>query len=357
MKIVFIQSYPIYHSFSADEEWLDLENRDKWMPSICAQLEYDAELWVVGSNEKTFLKESINGQKLLIRVFKRSTNYSKTKKHYSKSMLEFAKAQNIDLCFIKGIDGGAGNYIIKKHLIPTKTPFIYVVGGEYKSRYIKHARAILYETDEQKNLIQQSLYPPFCSKLKQNKTNTQLLRLNKSIDLNLFKPLNQEKEFDVISVGRLIGYYKNYDAIIELGKHCRLTHIGGGPLLEKYQVEYPFIEWVGTVKNKELPRYLNSAKVFFHSSERDYFPRVIVEAAACGIPPIAFETAIKKDVIPDSIGFRLGKKNYISNMKKLLEDEQKLISLGENAREYATKHWGIESSRDCIEKLLISYKF
>lgn len=47
MKVIFLQTYPVYHDGLSTEQWLKLENRDKWMPALASTLGFESELWAV----------------------------------------------------------------------------------------------------------------------------------------------------------------------------------------------------------------------------------------------------------------------------------------------------------------------
>ena len=67
-----------------------------------------------------------------------------------------------------------------------------------------------------------------------------LIRLEKSIDTDVFRPLpDAENRWDVISVGRLISNYKNYQALGVLSDALRVAVIGGGPAEDELKKKYP----------------------------------------------------------------------------------------------------------------------
>jgi glycosyltransferase involved in cell wall biosynthesis len=349
MKIVYIQTYPAYHDFGDSEQWLLLENRDKWMPGITKELGHEAELWCIGSKRKNADFTWKKSFTYPIKMFKPDSMSGKTKTHRSSQMVNYAKEQEIDLYVLKGMDGGAGTTLLKEVILPSKIPFAFVIGGKWYSPWADRAHAILYETEHQKELLKKKTWR-FWEKTCNDE---QLIHLPKSTDTTLFKPIeNIEKKYDIISMGRLIPYYKNYDALTSLSGKLSIGFIGGGPELEHFRNRFPEIDWIGPVPNKEVPYYLNKAKLFFYTGLRDHFPRVIVESASCGVPVVAFSNIFKKDVIPDTVGFLVRKDSYIDEIITAIGDSSYINQLSKSCREHASVHWNEESSRSAIKSML-----
>jgi glycosyltransferase involved in cell wall biosynthesis len=349
MRIVYIQTYPAYHDFGDSERWLSLQNRDKWMPGITASFGHECELWCVTNKHKSFDFFWEDGFSYPIRQFRPDSIIGKTKKHTSREMVSYANQNPADLYVLKGTDGGIGLKMLKHHIIPKNIPFAFVIGGKWSSPYAHKASSILYETQRQKDLLIKSdwkFWEKPCDE-------SRLIHLPKSTDTDLFKPdSNISKEFDVVSMGRLIPYYKNYDALMEISHSLKVAFIGGGPNLEIYRNKHPEIEWLGPVPNQKVPEYLNKAKSFFYTGLRDHFPRVLVESASCGLPVIAFDEVIGADVIPDSIGLRVSRLNFKNNIIRYCQNDALIKETSINAREYACSNWNKHSSEDAIRKMI-----
>lgn len=351
MKIVYVQSYPIYHDGHSSEAWLALENRDKWMPALTSFLGHKTELWCAGREPFTHTYHWDYQTSFTIRVFKSDPKFGNSKRDQCNSMINYAKSTEADLFLLKGVDGAVGLQLLKKYIIPKSIPFIFIVGGEYLSPYNNKALAILCETEYQ--LKQLKAEQPWHKTLFGNKSNSSTYLLPKSVDTNLFSPdPTQSKKWDVIAMGRLISYYKDYSALESLSHTCRVAMIGDGPEAESLKKKMPQITWIGYVPNHNIPDYLVQAKCFFHTSLNDFFPRVIPEAAACGLPVVAFQDAIKPDVLPSDIGLRISKDTINQQILSLLKDEDRLRMLGENARHHALNRWNKQSTLPILEQLL-----
>ena len=347
MRIVYIQSYPIYHDNVTDEAWMKIENRDKWMPGITAEKGAEVEIWVVG--ERTMVQlYKFGNVSISIRFFERSNSGKRTKFHFSRDLIDYAKNHHVDHYVIKGLDGGVGVELLKQVIIPAKIPFSFVIGGEFHSKFNKQATLIFYESDYQYNLLVQKRWG-----ILKGISPHKLFKLPKSVDTEIFKPEQDvQKEFDIITMGRLIPYYKNYQTIFKLSEKFKVAVIGGGQLLDEFRREYPKIQWLGHINHLEVPKYLSKGKVFFYSSTRDFFPRAIAEAVSCGLPIAAFDESISTDVVHPDFGILLNKRNYVDQMTTLLSNVEHLTEMGNAARNFAVKNWHLKSTDHAVETLL-----
>jgi glycosyltransferase involved in cell wall biosynthesis len=376
MNVVYIQSYPIYHDGIRLVDWFKLENRDKWMPGITSECTETVELWVTAdkmdinqwenssADEKSTYESDdsphhyLNYQwtenhKVRIRVFEANYRPGNTKNHVSKSMLAFARKCNVQLYLIKGVDGGLGLNLINKHIRPNSIPFVFIIGGKCESNLFRFCHTIFYESEAQRKKI----LKPKWNWFKRITPSARIRKLPKSVDTNLFRPDdNIPKEYDIITTGRLIPYYKNYDVLYTLSKSFKIGVIGGGPLLGEFQSKYPQIDWLGHIQHHEIPLYLNKARCFLYTSKNDYFPRAITEAAATGLPVIGFDQHLSDDVIPKTIGFLVNSRTFEHTIASLLSNPIKIDEYSRNAREFALKNWGKFSVKSQVEELLNSIK-
>jgi glycosyltransferase involved in cell wall biosynthesis len=97
---------------------------------------------------------------------------------------------------------------------------------------------------------------------------------------------------------------------------------------------------------------LAQARLFFHAGRRDYFPRAIPEAMACGLPVVAFDDRIGTDVIPPDCGLLVGDGDYRRRVAALLADPDQLDAMGSAARAHAVATHGRRSSQAACRKLI-----
>ena len=354
MKLIFIQTYPVYNYSDDINEWLALDNRDKWMPAIARQLGNEVELWVGARESGRFEYRDPKNElpPLPIRAFKTVENDSRYKKHYSDEMIEAAREEPIYTHFIlKGTDGGIGNRLIEKYLSPQYITYSMIIGGKYYTDHVPKAIKIFYETEYQrKKLLDpgKRLWRNLCYSF-------QLIHLPKSIDTELFRPdPDATKEWDLITIGRLIPNYKNYVAIGKLSEKYKTSIIGDGPARKELQRQFPNMDFAGYVPNHQIPEYLNRARSFFYTGKRDFHPRVITEAMACGLPVIAFQKTIATDVVPENCGFLIKEQDMKKQVEAILSKPKILADYGKNAREHVGKFRHRYSSK---EPLIEAFQF
>lgn len=348
MKIVYVQTYPVYHEAGGEQEWLALSNRDKWMPALTAGAGHQVELWAAGSRalDTTIGFDDMPG--VPVRIFPADPGGARSKHHTSRALSEAARQAGAGLFVLKGMDGGVGVHLARSALIPGGRPYAVVIGGEVWHPIARHARWILYETAAQTRLLARPGYRFWRGAVSPER----LVHLPKSVDTKVFRPLDeQEKPYDIIGMGRLIGYYKSYEALRRLARSHRVAVLGGGPMLERFRRECPEIHWLGPVAHNRVPQYLAQARLFFHSGLRDWFPRAVAEAAACGVPPVGFAEAIGEDVIPEKIGLRVTRKNYKEPVARLLDDPGCLEAKARAAREHAERYWHKRSCTEAIRRM------
>lgn len=350
MKIAFVQTYPVYHDLMSVDQWLKLDNRDKWMPGILAgDSQHLVEMWGTAQMRRSAHYEHQDFSSFPIELFPVSKQYRNSKFDYSDAMVSHARSFQPDLVFLKGVDGGTGIHLLNRYLLKEDIPFIFVVGGKFYNRYVPKASGVLYETEFQKNRLMNPGWKFWRKPIPESK----LIQLPKSINTHRFAPVQGvEKEFDIVSVGRLISNYKNYDPLGELSKRYKVAIIGDGPMKTELAAKYPKLHLPGFIPNHEIPEFLNKGRLFFHAGLNDFFPRVIPEAMACGIPCIGFAEAIAEEVIPDRCGLRISTSDYQRDIDELLSDRDKLHTFSVNARQYAVDQFGLYSSREPMYTML-----
>ncbi len=349
MNIIYVQSYPVYHDLIDENEFVEIANRDKWMPAITSQRGFPSQLWAGGHKTMQAEWQYDNLPSLPVRIFKTDQSGGKSREHTSSALIKAARESDADFYVLKGIDGGIGVQLAKEFLIPNRIPYAIVIGGEWYHPIVKHAGAVLYETEYQFQQLSRRTIRFWRSVVPESK----LIRLPKSVDVRHFAPdPDTDKSHDIIAAGRLISNYKNYDALFELSRRLKVGIIGGGPMLPKFRRMYPEISWFGPVLYPDMPTYLNKGRLFFHSSYRDHYPRTISEAAACGVPPVAFADIIQNDVIPDSIGLRVTKNNFVSEITNLLENSSEIKRRSLEARKHAKKNLHHLSSQPAIRDMI-----
>lgn len=110
-------------------------------------------------------------------------------------------------------------------------------------------------------------------------------------------------------------------------------------------VKENLVEYWGFKTN--MPKILNLATIVVLPSYREGFPKVLMEAAACGRPSIATDVPGCKDaVIHNQTGVLVPVRNYkilAIEIKRLLNNKSKIKKMGLNSRKYALKNFNINT--------------
>lgn len=163
-----------------------------------------------------------------------------------------------------------------------------------------------------------------------------------SVDTELFSPDESvRKEHDVVSVTRFV----NWKGIPEMMQACatlglKLLLVGSGPLksdLQKLAKDLNLsITFINNIPNNELPKVLNSARIFVLNSVYEATSYALLEAKSCGLPVIAHASEGSAEVINDDIdGMLCGTSNYpdlLTALANLSKNRLRHEQLGLNAR-------------------------
>lgn len=349
MRLSFVQSYPVYHDGHTLEEWLALRSRDRVLPALAARLGHEVELLAVGPQRFSCASTGPDLDGYRVEIFPADRGGARTRGHRSRALLEHARRRNAELHVIKGIDGGAGIALMRDYLLPQRKPFAVVIGGKYYNRWVARADLVLYETEEQRDLLQR----PGMRFWRRSLGGESLVRLPKSVDTGLFRPAASaaEKCWDVILVGRLLRW-KNFEAVAPLARAFRVAVIGGGPEERRLRALLPGVAWLGRQPHHEVAELLRRAWLLFHPGRRDYYPRVAAEAFACGLPVVAIEGGISPDAIPPGAGLVVKAGEAVARLRALLEDRPRLEAMSRAAREHAVANLDLDSGLDAIRQMI-----
>jgi len=109
--------------------------------------------------------------------------------------------------------------------------------------------------------------------------------------------------------------------------NIHLVIVGGGPerkKLEKLVLMSSVsdrIHFVGSKPNNEIVKYYHAATLFINPSYTEGFPRVVIEAMACGLPIIATDAGGTKDI------FNKLQKSYITNKESIIDFKKTIFDL------------------------------
>ena len=150
----------------------------------------------------------------------------------------------------------------------------------------KHSGKVLTTTDS------------MVKELKDHGFDGDVISWTRGVDRTIFKPGNRNPSIDyvMVCVSR-VSKEKNLEDFFELDYPGRKIMVGDGPMLAKYKVQYPDVEFVGFKTGTELADYYRMADVFVFPSRWETFGIVMIEAMACGTPVAAYPCQGPEDVI------------------------------------------------------------
>lgn len=195
--------------------------------------------------------------------------------------------------------------------------------------------------------------------------NSDLTVIHNAIDLELFKPINIPKNegFRLINIGSL-HKNKNHQFLFKVvntlvGRGYSDIHLdvfGDGPekndlhqLVESMNLSN-HVTLHGIVSNPE--EHLNRSHLLVHSAWHEPFGLIFLEAMACGIPVVSFNTGGPAELISDGqTGYLVDKDELISfveRIERLYIDHALLDKLGAKGIEHASS-FGLKQYTKKIE--------
>jgi len=191
--------------------------------------------------------------------------------------------------------------------------------------------------------------------------------VNNGIDPRLIESLPRENIEDdktnIIYIGRIDkskGIYELINIFNGLTEKQILLHIvGGGPELEnlKSKNDNSNIIFYGMKKHEEALSLLKGSDIFVFPTKRiEGFPMVLVEAAFCKLPIVAFNKGGVRDMVIDNkTGHLIEEKNieeFKIRLRELIKDINKRKEFGQNNYHYALQNLTILKMIDKYEKIM-----
>lgn len=185
------------------------------------------------------------------------------------------------------------------------------------------------------------------------------------IDTNIFYPKETEKKIDILFVGR-ISAVKNLPALVRAVKivssefpKIKVVLLGAS----ERDNDYPKIsnlisalslseniKIMSFVKQEKLGDYYRKSKIFALTSFSESTPKAVLEAMACGVPPVITNVRGTKDIreIKDaSLSFGpFDYKKLAEHISLLLNNETLRKKFGKNASDAVLKNFNWENSAD-----------
>jgi glycosyltransferase involved in cell wall biosynthesis len=133
-----------------------------------------------------------------------------------------------------------------------------------------------------------------------------------------------------------------------------MLFVGDGPLrnnMTKLIYKFDLVEKVKMIKfveHTKLPALINACKIFILTSEREALAVALMEAMACGIVPIVSDVGDLATVVLDKknglVVRSLDINGFTEAISFLINNPEKVKSMGKNAREIIIKEHSYESA-------------
>ncbi len=130
------------------------------------------------------------------------------------------------------------------------------------------------------------------------------LREAKNLDNSVYM-IEEKKVPTILYAGRIskekgvLELPEYFRAVKKEIKEARIVIVGTGPAEKELKQKLPEAEYPGWVDHSDLPKIYSSADIFILPSRFDTFGCVVLEAMACGLPVISYNTKGPKDIIND----------------------------------------------------------
>lgn len=155
------------------------------------------------------------------------------------------------------------------------------------------------------------------------------------LDLEIFKPVNAPKEYDLIFVGRLEknkGVRLLLEAVEKLKAQIlnfKMIIVGEGSLrnflrfkIENLKLQDNVLLYGWAKDQREIAELINKSKLLIMTSYNEGGPRVVFEALACGVPALATPVGMVTDFQSSITVVDWNSQDIADKAKKLLSDSQ-----------------------------------
>ena len=137
-----------------------------------------------------------------------------------------------------------------------------------------------------------------------------VVTISRGVDFDKFHPkwrtrARNDKTIRLLNVGR-VSSEKNLEAFYDMeffreldsfDYNIQKVQVGNGPELRRYMKKYPYVEFLGEKRGKELWEEYANADVFVFPCKQDTFGIVQLEAMASGVPVAAFDGYSTSEIV------------------------------------------------------------
>jgi len=183
--------------------------------------------------------------------------------------------------------------------------------------------------------------------------------VHNSVFTDFFIPIEQPKEFDVLTVARLVKW-KGIDEIIKIcsKNDLKMLIVGDGPEmanLKNIAKEVGArVKFVGDTDQKDLVEYYNQSRCFVLNSSFEASSYSLIEAMSCSLPVIASRNTGSAEVITHRQDGLLIDKNYsLQNaLTDLFSSNELALQMGISARRKVSEQFNSEVNFQIITDII-----
>jgi len=295
-----------------------------------------------------------------------------------KKGLDIYRAQKFDLITVHEYppfyNGIGAKMLWNKIKVPYVLEIHHVVGypktADLKEKFYRWLTGIFIKYDSSKakavRAVNQKQVPEFLVKV--GVPQEKILYIpSLYIDLGIFRPMNLEKNYDLIFIGRLVknkGINLLLEAVSKLktqNSNFKLLVVGAGPLVNFLKLKIENLKLKNNVllygwaeSPQKIAELMNQSRVLIMPSYNEGGPRVVVEAMACGVPILATPVGIVADIMKDGQFGRLIKwdaEDIAKKAESLLFNKLEYQKYSEAALKTAGRFERKSAIRNYAEKL------
>ncbi len=114
--------------------------------------------------------------------------------------------------------------------------------------------------------------------------------------------------------------------------------------------------FTGLLDEREIVHFLQKTDIYVNTSKTESMSTSIMQAMGCGLPCVVSDISGNIQMISDQVNglvFELSNAEDLSKkIKQLIENPQRRVSLGNEARQYASEHFSQEVMKNAYDQLI-----
>lgn len=176
----------------------------------------------------------------------------------------------------------------------------------------------------------------------------EIVTINNGIDLSIFRPVHSdfkakyglENKKIILGVSNVWNKKKGFDVFIKLSSVLDSKYqivLVGLSFKQVQNLPENIIGFTKTNDINDLVKIYSSADLFINPTLEDTFPTVNIEALACGVPVITYNTGGSPEIIDDTCGIVITSNNFVDLVNSIISFDYSSI-LRENAVRRAQKY-------------------